>query len=66
MQGDADEEVDFQELIGIVRALRTAGRGENEVEVVVYPDEAHGLATYAHQMDAYRRMAAFLRKHLSP
>ena len=65
MQGDADEEVDFQELIGIVRALRTVGRGENEVDVVVYPDEAHGLATYAHQMDAYGKMVAFLCKHLA-
>ena len=44
IQGDADEEVDFQESIGMVRGLRAVGV---EPELLVVPDEAHGIAACA-------------------
>merc|ERR1712087_13391 len=39
IQGDADEEVDFQEAIGCVRKFRQIGR--QNIEVMVFPDENH-------------------------
>jgi dipeptidyl aminopeptidase/acylaminoacyl peptidase len=39
-------------------------RQRKAYEVVYYPDEAHGLADPAHQLDAYRRMLAFLDRYL--
>jgi dipeptidyl aminopeptidase/acylaminoacyl peptidase len=65
VQGDADEEVDFQETIGVVRALRNLGRGDNVVEAMVFPDEAHGLATYAHQLRAQMASLDFFQRHLN-
>ena len=61
VQGDADEEVDFEELIGCVRALRSHGIAP---EVMVVPDEVHGLGRYPNQLDAYAAMALFFEKHL--
>ena len=63
IQGDADEEVDFEELIGCVRALRSHGL---QPSVMVVPDESHGLGLYDHQLDMYRAMATFLNTHLKP
>jgi len=63
IQGDADEEVDFEELVGCVRALRAHGI---EPEIMVVPDEVHGLGQYEHQATAYRVILSFLTKHLSP
>jgi dipeptidyl aminopeptidase/acylaminoacyl peptidase len=34
-------------------------------EVVIYPDEGHGFRKTANRVDAYRKRAAFLAKHLS-
>ena len=93
IQGDADEEVDFQETVGLVRALRNLGRAggrgrgrgrrdgdrdgsgrggggssdgqqESVVEVRVFPDEAHGLAAYGHQLEGYLASAAFFGRYL--
>ena len=62
VQGDADEEVDFEELIGCVRALRLHGI---EPEVMVVPDEVHGLGRYSNQMKAYAVMTTFFDRHLN-
>ena len=58
--------MDFEETIGCVRALRALGRDgtKDNVEVMVVPDETHGLTTYAHQLQAYVRMATFFFEHL--
>jgi dipeptidyl aminopeptidase/acylaminoacyl peptidase len=61
IQGDADEEVEFEEMVGCVRALRAFGISP---EVSVVPDEVHGLGQYDHQLDAYQATAVFLNKHL--
>lgn len=63
IHGDADEEVDFQESLGAVRAVRALGR--DNVKTMVFPDEAHGLATYAHQLLELQAMGDFLREHLA-
>jgi len=61
IQGDADEEVDFEETIATVRALRTLGIAP---QVLVVPDESHGLGLYAHQCDAYTISLEFFLEHL--
>ena len=33
-------------------------------ELVMYPDEAHGLADPEHQRDSYRRIVGFFHRHL--
>lgn len=61
IQGDADEEVDFQESVGMVRALRAAGV---EPELLVVPDEAHGIAAYSNTLMTSEAMRAFFDAHL--
>ena len=61
--GDADEEVDFEEIVGAVRGLRRFGLSP---EVMVVPDESHGLGAYRHQVEAYLRTASFFDEHLAP
>ena len=61
IQGDADEEVDFEETIATVRALRTLGLAP---ETLVVPDESHGLGLYAHQVDAYELSRDFFMRTL--
>jgi dipeptidyl aminopeptidase/acylaminoacyl peptidase len=39
-------------------------RGQ-ECELLVYPDEGHGLAKRANKMDAYPKALAFLARHLA-
>lgn len=63
IQGDADEEVDFQETIGAVRQMRALGR--KNVEFAVVPDESHGFSTYHHQTWSLRLADEFLQKHLA-
>jgi dipeptidyl aminopeptidase/acylaminoacyl peptidase len=41
-------------------------RQHKSYELVVYPDEAHGLADPAHQLDSYRRIVGFFDRHLKP
>lgn len=54
-------QVDFEESVGAVRALRRLGIAP---EVMVVPDESHGLGAYAHQLEAYGRAADFFVRHL--
>ena len=61
IQGDADEEVDFEETIATVRALRMLGITP---QVLTVPDEGHGLDLYAHQRDGFEIMLDFFLKHL--
>ena len=35
-------------------------------DLVIYPDEAHGLADPAHKLDSYRRIVSFFDRHLKP
>jgi len=62
IHGDADEEVAFQETVGAVRAMRALGR--DNVQVLAFPDESHGLSTYAHQLRSLQAMGDFLLQHL--
>ena len=62
IQGDADEEVAFDESIGCVRALRNAGV---EPETLVVPDESHGIGAYSNQLVAHEAMREFLARKLS-
>jgi len=62
IHGDADEEVAFQETVGAVRAVRALGR--NNVQALAFPDEAHGLAAYSHQLQSLQAMGDFLFDHL--
>jgi dipeptidyl aminopeptidase/acylaminoacyl peptidase len=39
-------------------------RQQKDYEVVYYPDEAHGLAYPAHQLDSYRRILTFFDRYL--
>jgi dipeptidyl aminopeptidase/acylaminoacyl peptidase len=36
------------------------------VEIQVYADEGHGFSHLENQIDAYRRVARFLRTHVPP
>ena len=62
MQGDSDGEVAFSESVGLVRSVRSFGR--SNVEMIVYPDETHGLARYESQLHAAEATASFLAAHL--
>ena len=55
------QEVDFEETVGCVRALRARGI---EPEVVVVPDESHGLGAYSNQVHGYELSRDFFERHL--
>ena len=65
IQGDSDANVDFEETVGLVRALRTAMRTKglppSNLETMVFPDERHGLALFRNQVTAAQAPAAFFR-----
>lgn len=61
IQGDSDEEVDFQETIGVVRALR---RLNIPVQTLIFPDETHGLSRFENQLTAAEATATFLASNL--
>ena len=63
IQGDADNEVAFSESVGLMRAIRSFGR--NNVISKVFPDETHGLARYAAQLEAAMATVEFLNVHLN-
>ena len=46
----------------LVERMRAAGR---HVEFVVYPGEGHGFRQRDHQLDEYRRIGSFLRRHVA-
>ena len=62
IQGDADQDVDFQETAGIVAGLRA--RGFSDVEALVYPDESHGLSRFSNQVEAAEATCDFFLEHL--
>jgi dipeptidyl aminopeptidase/acylaminoacyl peptidase len=42
-------------------ALKGAGK---EVDWVLYQDEGHGFSNFANELDYWKRVEAFLAKHL--
>lgn len=64
IQGDSDEEVDFQETIGVARVLRRAGVPTQLLSTLIFPDETHGLSRFENQVIAAQATADFLDKHL--
>lgn len=63
LHGANDPRVPLTEAEQIVRTVRANGL---ECELVVYPDEGHGLTKRANRQDAYPRALDFLAKHLRP
>ncbi|MBZ0274413.1 S9 family peptidase [bacterium] len=59
IQGANDPRVPASESDQMVAALRERGR---EVSYLLYPDEGHGLAKLKNRLDAYPKVADFLRK----
>jgi len=58
IQGDADEEVPFEETIAVVRALRSLGIDAN---TLVFPDETHCINAYRNQLLMWKATADLLR-----
>ena len=62
LHADRDRNVAVEDTYRLVDELT---RLNKSFEVMIYPDEAHGLADPAHQLDSYRRMIAFFDRWLS-
>ncbi|MDQ1740617.1 MAG: hypothetical protein QOE53_2269 [Pseudonocardiales bacterium] len=62
IHGANDPRVPLSEAEQVVAAVR--GNGV-ECELLVYPDEGHGLAKRINQLDAYPRVLAFLARQLT-
>lgn len=60
LHGDSDANVDFQESLGLVRALRR--KGGVHVETAVYPDERHGFQLFENQLSAAELIFEFLQR----
>jgi pimeloyl-ACP methyl ester carboxylesterase len=63
IHGANDPRVPLSEAEQLVDAVRSRGV---ECELLVYPDEGHGLARRANRQDAYPRALAFLARALTP
>jgi dipeptidyl aminopeptidase/acylaminoacyl peptidase len=63
MHGANDPRDPVEESDQFVRAIRERG---GEVEYLRFPDEGHGVRKLPNRVTAYRRIAAFLEKHLAP
>ena len=61
MHGANDPRDPVTESDQFVRAIREAG---GTVEYLRFPDEGHGIRKLDNRITAYRRIAAFLQKHL--
>lgn len=61
--GELDTRVPLVHGTELRDALTAAGRPP---EFVVYPEEGHGFYKWAHQVDYWRRIEAFLATHLAP
>lgn len=61
MHGDSDPVVPVEQSIALAARCREAGAN---VELVVYEGEGHGFRQPDNQLDEYRRMQAFLSRHL--
>lgn len=73
IHGDSDRNVDFQETIGLTRALRAKGYpyliyvlfvGDVKVQVLIFPNERHGLALYRNDVAAAVATFNFLANNL--
>ena len=62
IHGSNDPRVPLSEAEQVHAALRARGV---DCELLVYPDEGHGLAKLANRLDAYPKVSAFLRRVLS-
>ena len=62
IHGTNDPRVPVSEAEPVVGAVRAGGV---ECELLVYPDEGHGLAKRANRLDAYPRAVEFLGRHLA-
>jgi dipeptidyl aminopeptidase/acylaminoacyl peptidase len=62
VHGANDPRVPLGEAEQMVNALRAR---QVPVEFLVYHDEGHGLVKLANKLDAYPKMAAFLKRHLT-
>lgn len=63
IHGANDPRVPLSEAEQIAKKLKDLGR---EVELLVYPDEGHGLAKLKNKLDAYPKVVTFLDKYLKP
>lgn len=63
IHGDSDRNVDVQETIGLLRALRS--KGGVEVEAIMFPNERHGLCLYSNDVTAAQATFDFLNSHLN-
>ncbi|MER7011077.1 S9 family peptidase [Saccharopolyspora sp. NPDC000359] len=62
LHGANDPRVPLSEAEQVAGALRAKGL---ECELLVYPDEGHGLAKRTNRLDAYPRALDFLARHLA-
>jgi dipeptidyl aminopeptidase/acylaminoacyl peptidase len=62
IHGANDPRVPLSEAEQLVAAVR---ENKVECELLVYPDEGHGLAKRVNRLDAYPRAVAFLARHLA-
>lgn len=63
LHADRDRNVAPEDTYRLADELTRLGKS---FDMVIYPDEAHGLADPAHQLDSYRRMMAFFDRWLAP
>ena len=61
IQGANDPRVPLSEAEQVVARLKEVGR---HVELLVYPDEGHGIAKLQNKLDAYPKAVNFLDKAL--
>jgi dipeptidyl aminopeptidase/acylaminoacyl peptidase len=62
IHGANDPRVPLSEAEQLHAALTERGQ---ECELLVYPDEGHGLAKRPNKLDAYPKAMAFLARHLA-
>lgn len=62
VHGANDPRVPLSEAVQLAEAVRANG---TECELLVYPDEGHGLAKKTNRLDAYSQALEFLRRHLA-
>jgi dipeptidyl aminopeptidase/acylaminoacyl peptidase len=63
VHGTSDKTADFNQYKAMVSALEEAGK---PAETYVVKGEGHGFTKPEHQAELYRRIAAFLDKHIGP
>jgi dipeptidyl aminopeptidase/acylaminoacyl peptidase len=64
IQGDSDGNVEFQESLGAIRALRQRQQPAGVLETMIVPDERHGFALFEHQLMAAEATFEFLARYL--